>query len=185
MEHFRKVCAGIDTAPLLAEIEAHPSIWNMRANRTAFEGSPFAGTSDAWLRYRAPDELTDAVRFKEPHWSVNYPAWHFLPAAQEMVFDLMRLVRAVHLGGVLLTKIPAGGKILPHNDQGSWHALEMNCKIYVPLKANGQCVNYCGGESLVINVGEAVIFDNLVTHSVENNGQTDRITLISCFRVDL
>lgn len=182
MEHFQKICDGIDVLPLLAQIEAHPSIWNARTNRTGFAGSPFAGTSDAWLRYRAAEELTDAKSFKEPHWSVNWPAWHLLPAAQEIVFDLMRRVRAVHLGGVLLTLIPPGGKILPHNDKGSWHAEFYNTKVYVPVQANDKCINYCGGESMVINTGSAVSFNNLVDHSVENNGPTPRMTLISCYR---
>lgn len=184
MENFREICSGIDVAPLLSQIEAHPEIWNVHQNRTGFGGSPFAGSSDAWLRYRAPEELTETKSYREPHWSTNYPAWHLLPAAQGIVFDLARLVRAVHVGGVLLTRIPAGGRILPHDDRGSWHAQEMNCKIYVPVQANDQCVNYCGGESLVIEVGQAVEFNNLITHSVENNGQTPRVTLICCFKVD-
>lgn len=184
MKHFTKICDGIDVAPLRFQIEANPDIWNAHKNRTDFEGSPFAGTQDAWLRYRAREELATAADYRAPHFSVNYPAWHLLPAAQDIVFDLARRVRAVHVGGVLLTCIPAGGKILPHDDRGSWHAQEMNCKIYVPIRANPECVNYCGGESMMIEVGQAVEFDNLVTHSVENNGLTDRWTLISCFRVD-
>lgn len=184
MQNFRIIREGIDVAPLRAQIEAHPEIWNERTNRTGFEGSPFAGSSDAWLRYRAPEELTETKSFKEPHWSANYPAWAALPAAQEIVFDLMWWARATHLGGVLLTKIPPGGKILPHDDRGSWHASAMNLKIYVPVMANDRCVNHCGGESLVIRVGQAVEFNNLITHSVENNGETDRVTLICCFRAD-
>lgn len=184
MQHFRKICDGIDVHPLLSQIETHPEIWDTRRNRTGFEGSPFAGTQDAWLRYRDPYELITAENFREPHWAVNYPAWDLLPGAQEIVFDLAKMVRAIHIGGVLLTRIPAGGKILPHNDRGSWHSESMNMKVYVPIQANDRCINYCGGESLVIKVGEAISFDNLVEHSVENNGSTPRTTLICCYRVD-
>lgn len=184
MNHFKLIADGIDVAPLRAQIEAHPEIWNVHTNRTGFEGSPFAGSSDCWLRYRDPAELRETADYKAPHWSVNYPAWNLLPAAQEIVFDLARIVRAVHIGGVLLTSIPAGGRILPHDDRGSWHAETMNLKVYVPVKANDYCVNHCGDESLVIKVGQAVSFDNLVTHSVENNGDSERVTLICCYRVD-
>lgn len=184
VKHFRKICDGIDVAPLKAQIEANPQLWNIHPNRTGFVGSPFAGTSDLWLRYRAPEELRETADYKAPHWSVYYPAWDVLTAAHDIVFDLARAVRAVHIGGVLLTKIPVGGRILPHDDRGSWHAETMGCKVYVPIQANGDCVNYCGDESMVIKVGEAVAFDNLVTHSVENNGDTERWTLISCFRTD-
>ena len=115
---------------------------------------------------------------------MNYPAWNVLTAAHGIVFGLMFVLRAVHLGGVLLTKIPAKGRILPHHDRGSWHAEAMNCKVYVPIKANDQCVNYCGDESMVIRPGEAVEFDNLIEHSVENDGDSERITLIVCMRID-
>lgn len=184
MQHFQKICAGIDVLPLLRQVEAHPDLWNEHRNRTGFKGSPFTGTSDIWLRYRIRSELVEASDFKVPHFSSNYPAWHILSAAQDIAFDLMRTVRGVHLGGVLMTKIPPGVAVKPHDDRGSWHAETMNCKIYVPIMANEDCINYCGDDALVIRAGEAVSFDNLVTHSVENNGATDRITLIVCFKVD-
>lgn len=184
MQHFIKICDGIDVAPLRRQIEANPQLWNIHPNRTGFQGSPFAGSSDIWLRYRDKAELIEADDFKAPHWSSNYAAWHVLTAAQEIVFDLARIVRAVHVGGVLITRIPSGGRILPHDDRGSWHAENLNCKVYVPIQANDQCINYCGDEQIVIKVGQAVSFDNLVTHSVENNGTTARITLIACFKVD-
>ena len=182
MEHFTKIRSGLDVAPLRAQIEARPDLWNVNGARISSD-NPFSGTSDQWLRYRAPEDLNGPDDYRQPHFAVNYPSWHALPAAQEIVFDLMRTVRAVHLGGVLLTKIPAGGRIKPHHDRGSWHAEKMNCKIYVPVSANEKCVNYCGGESLVIRPGDAVSFNNLITHSVENNGETDRITLIICMRL--
>lgn len=182
MKHFRKICDGIDVDALRSQIHAQPELWNVHPNRTGFEGSPFAGSSDQWLRYRDPAELQDAADFRAPHWAVNYPSWYALPAAHDIVFNLMRAVRATYLGGVLLTKIPAGGRILPHHDRGSWHAENMNCKVYVPIVANDQCVNVCEDESLVIKVGDAVEFNNLLTHSVENNGDTDRITLIVCMK---
>ena len=162
MIHFTKICDGIDVEPLREQIKAQPLLWDAHRERTGFKGSPFEGTSDQWLRCRAPGELKEAKSFREPHWCVNYPSWDALPAAQEIVFDLMRKVRAVHLGGVLLTRIPAGGRIAPHSDAGSWHAEAMTMKIYVPIVANSECVNYCGGESMVISEGEAVAFNNLI-----------------------
>lgn len=180
--HFRKIMDGIDVGPLREQIRTHKDLWNAHANRTGFAGSPFEDTSDMWLRYRAIEDLKERRDFLVPHFAVNYPSWYALPAAHDIVFDLMRAVRAVHLGGVLLTKIPAGGRVAPHDDRGSWHAETMDCKVYVPIEANDQCVNYCGDESLVIKVGEAVEFNNLVRHSVENNGDTPRVTLIICMK---
>lgn len=184
MKYFKKLAEGIDVEPLRLQIEARPDLWNVNKARLSDDDAhPFAGTSDQWLRYRALEELTSKQAFREPHWSVNYPSWHALPAAQDIIFNLMHMVRAVHLGGVLLTKIPAGGRVKPHDDRGSWHAEQMDCKVYIPIIANDKCVNYCGDESVVMKAGDCWEFDNQVIHSVENNGPTDRWTLISCMRL--
>jgi hypothetical protein len=45
-------------------------------------------------------------------------------------------------------------------------------------------VNHCEDESIVMQAGEAWMFDNLNIHSVENNGATERITAIICMRVE-
>lgn len=182
MNHFKLIADGIDVAPLRAQIEAHPEIWNVHTNRTGFEGSPFVGTADAWIRYRPITELITAENFREPHWPEFYPAWYTLTELKPIVFSIMAKVEACHLGGILLTRIPSGGRILPHDDQQSWHARHYSTKVYVPIISNPQCVNFCEDESLVMEPGCAWEFDNLKTHSVENFGESDRITAIICMR---
>lgn len=182
MRYFRKIVSGLNVAPVRQQLETQPELWNVHPDRLAAADGPFAGTSDIWLRYRAHEELTSPESFCEPHFAVFYPAWHALPGLHQIVFSLMRMVDATYLGGVLITKIPAGGQIKPHHDQGSWHASEMRCKVYVPIQANHACVNYCGDESMVIEEGEAVVFDNQIIHSVVNRGDTDRITAIICLK---
>lgn len=135
------------------------------------------------MRFRPIAELTSPEKFREPHFAEFYPAWHALPSLQPIVFDLMAKVQAVYLGGILITRISPGGKILPHDDIGSWHAEYHDCKVYVPLQANAQCVNHCLDESVVMQAGQAWIFNNLLTHSVDNDGETNRITAIVCMRL--
>lgn len=182
-EAFKLIRDGIDVSQALAEVEAHPELWNAHTDRT-FEDSPHFGTSDIWVRYRPEHELTSPQAFLVPHFSAFYPAWHLLPALRPIVFNLMARVEATLLGGILITKIPAGGCVIPHHDRGSWHAEFYNTKVYVPLKTNAACLNTCDGYGRLIAVGEAVSFNNLVEHSVENNGDTDRITLIVCMRAE-
>lgn len=181
LKHFQKICEGIDVEPLRQQIAAQPELWNQHPERL---GGPFSGTGDIWCRFRPASELTSPERFGEPHFAEFYPAWHALPGLRPIVFDLMARTQAVYMGGILITRIPAGGSIKPHHDRGSWHAEFMNTKVYVGIQTNPQCVNYCEDESTVINAGDAVIFNNLLTHSVENSGDTDRWTLICCFRVE-
>jgi len=95
----------------------------------------------------------------------------------------MALCEGVELGGVLITKIPAGKSILPHTDDG-WHANYYNTKIYIPLETNTNVINRCEDEYVCMNLGEAWYFNNMVEHEVRNEGDTDRITLIICIRCE-
>lgn len=180
MKHFELVDSGIDVAPLLAELELHPELWDQNTNRT--RADVFKGTSDIWVRARARGELVTTENFREPHEQSWYPAWSDLTALHPIVFGLMATIKATSLGSILITRIPPGGRILPHNDKGSWHAEHFDRKIYVPLKTNDFCINYCGDEAVTMGVGEAWFFDNLTTHWVKNDGPTERITVIVCMR---
>lgn len=185
MRHFKRIATRIDVSGVLSDLEQNADLWNANTARTSPE-SPHYGVPDIWVRYRAPEELTTPEAFREPHFAMFYPAWKRLQALEPIVFGIMKRARprAVGLGGILITKIPAGGSVKPHHDRGGWHAEFYNTKIYVGIKSNPHCVNYCEGEQIVINEGDAVTFDNLLTHSVENRGDTDRITLIICLRTE-
>jgi hypothetical protein len=83
-----------------------------------------------------------------------------------------------------MTRIPPGKQVYPHHDRGTWHAEYYTTKVYIPLRANAQCVNFCGDDWEVMAPGTVWQFNNLVDHSVVNGGQTERITLICCYRVE-
>jgi hypothetical protein len=181
LKHFRLVASGLPVSALRSQILAQPELWDAHPGRTN-EGSPHYGVPDIWVRYRAIEELTEPAHFGEPHFASFYPAWRALPALHPIVYGLMAREKAVYLGGILITKIPPGGEVKPHHDRGGWHAEFMNTKIYVGIQGNQQCTNYCEDESLVIRPGEAWTFNNLLTHSVVNHGDCDRITAIVCMR---
>jgi hypothetical protein len=182
MQNFRRI-GEFDPRPALAQLDAHPELWGENPERTNAPGSPHAQSLDIWLRFRAREELTAPERYGEPHFASFYPAWSLLPALHPLVFDLMRKVGAVYLGGIMLTRLPAGARILPHHDDG-WHARFMNCKCYCILAANACCINFCGDEAVTMRPGESWQFRNDIQHSVENNGDTDRIAMICTMRVE-
>lgn len=180
MSAFELISAGIDVAPLLSQLEDHPELWNQHGGRTRTD-SPHYGIDDIWVRYRPHDELTGPDKFDEPHFAGFYPAWHVLTELQPIVFDLMAKARATYLGGILITHIPPMKMVKPHADHG-WHPSHHNLKIYVPIKSNPFCINYCGGEAVAMKAGEAWSFDNQIEHKVVNSGETDRYTAIICLR---
>lgn len=184
MRNFKRLREGFNVAAVLHELGENQHLWDANKDRTVSPDSPHFGVPDIWVRFRAKEELTSPQAFSEPHFASFYPAWGNLPSLHPIVYDLMAQVRAVYLGGILITKIPAGGQVKPHNDTGGWHAEWHDTKVYVPLQANEGCINHCEDEHVTMRAGEAWSFDNLKTHSVENHGTTDRITAIICMRTE-
>lgn len=177
MKYFAKVCGGIDVAPALAQIEAHPELWGADPDRTALPNSPHAQAPDIWLRCRPRREIDHTGRFGEPHFSEFYPAWHTLTALHPIVFDLMHANKAAMLGFSMLSKISPGSEVRPHVDSG-WHTNQYPLKAYVILQANHGCINRCGDEEVVMEAGSCWLFENRILHAVVNRGATDRIALI-------
>lgn len=183
MTYFERLAADLPVAPVLQELDAHPELWGQYTERTSAPGSPHADSQDIWLRFRDRSELTEPARYGEPHFPVWYPAAALVPSIKPLIHDLMHYVKAVALGGCMLTRLPPGGRILPHVDDG-WHALHYNTKAYIILRANPGCLNHCGNEMALMAAGEAWLFNNLVLHSVENWGGTERVAAIITMRTE-
>lgn len=182
MRDFLKVADGIEVRPLLIELQRQPHLWNQHTLRTTREGTAHSAVDDIWIRYNDIAECEDLSKFNDEHESVWYPAYYALPSIRPIVFGLMSLVEGERLGGVLITRIPPGGKILPHADHG-WH-VEHYDKYYVTLKNPVGCRFYSPDEFIEPKPGECWLFDNRKVHWVENNSDDDRITLIVCIRSD-
>jgi len=180
---LRRIGPDIDVTAALAEVLEVDAMWGAIQLRTMAADSPHRETQDVWLRYRAVEELTDAEAFATPHWSAWYPIMDRLSSLKPIIFDVMRRVDGTHLGGCLLTRIPAGKQVYEHTDEG-WHAETMNAKLYVILQANAGCINYCGKQSAVMTPGSVWQFDNSLPHSVVNMGLSNRIACIVTCRVE-
>jgi mannose-6-phosphate isomerase-like protein (cupin superfamily) len=176
LRNFKKIADGVDVQPLLDQLAAHPELWGMHGWRKKI--GVHSQMSDIWVRFAEREE-----DFHRPHFGSWYPAYRTLPALEKLIFDAMAAVRASHLGGVLITRIPPGGKILPHIDRG-WHPEFMNTKLYYVLKTNQQCVFRVEDERVTMDVGDCWQIDNTREHDVVNDGDSERMTLIVCTRVE-
>jgi hypothetical protein len=177
---FEPICR-MPHVPLLNQIEEHPELWDAHRARKDVDGSPFAGAQDIWVRYNRIERLGHA--FNDEHVPVWYPAWHVLTALRPVVFRLMARVQGEMLGGVLITRIPAGTGIAPHVDTG-WH-VEYYEKFYLSLKS-ALGADFCfEGARLNPKPGEVWRIDNRHRHWVVNDSAEDRITLIVCIRTNL
>jgi hypothetical protein len=167
-----------DVCRAVLQIKQNPHLWNQFPERTQNETSPHHEVDDIWIRARDRKDLGDswAEYIEGVYDSVWYPAAQELPAVKDLCLDLMATVRGEKLGICLITRIPPGGKVLPHTDPG-YNAREFE-KYVIQLEGHPDQA-FCFAEgSYSAQSGEVYWFRNTVEHWVENNSAVDRISLI-------
>lgn len=175
-QHIRLLAEGFDVEPMRAALAANPQLWDEHRARTEDPASPHHGLSDIWARWAPP-----GVDGSLPHDAIWYPAANLLPI-RELAYPLMSALRGDRLGGVLITRIPAGKECAPHVDPG-WHARYFK-KFAIQIEADpGQAFHFNDGH-LVTKPGDLYFFDNAFTHWVSNPTQHDRVTAIVCIKTD-
>lgn len=174
MRQIVKLAEGLPVAEMHRALLAQPELWDQNPGRTESKDSPHYGLSDIWARFAAP-----GVNGGEPHRSVWYPSADLIPV-RELVYPLMSMVEGEELGGVLITKIPAGKMCKPHRDLG-WHARAYE-KVAVQIAADPEQAFHFHDEHLVTEPGDCFWFDNFHEHWVTNPTNHDRITMIVCIR---
>ena len=185
MNTHELVTKDLDVSELRKEILEAAEEFDKYDFRRNVPGSPHTEMVDIWVRYNKIEPFIERGSFEgfaDEHDSVWYEVVNKIPSVKKVIFDLMRIVDGERLGGVLITKLPPGGKIDKHTDAG-WHASYYD-KFYVPiLNKKGACFCFNDG-SIDPDYGDAWWFDNSQTHWVENNTDSDRIAMIVCIRTE-
>jgi hypothetical protein len=160
--------------PLLHQLALHPEVWNRYRIRTEHPGSPHTQVDDVLLRFESmaiePEQVTDDCECE------FYPCWDLLTEAHGLVFDLARVVKAERIGRVLITRLPPGGVIAPHEDGGA--VARYYTRYQLPLQSEPGVIFECAGEAVQMQPGDCWWFNNKLTHAVVNNSATDRISMI-------
>lgn len=179
--HF-KIADDYDVLPLQKALKKQPELFGQHLQRAQMYLSPHAAMKDIWVRYNDIAKYTELSKFNDEHDSVWYPVIESIPEVKPLVFRLMQQVQGERLGGVLITKVPPGGRIGVHTDAG-WHAGYYS-KFYIPIQNNcGAVFGFADGE-IRPNLGEVWCFDNSVPHWVENESTEDRLSMIVCIRTE-
>jgi hypothetical protein len=182
MRYFQRVHEGLDTAPMLADLAAAPEVWDEYTERTRSPDATMYGTSDCWLRFFPRRTLRTAADYMGEGRCEFYPAWWKLPSIHPIAYSLMGMCNGVELGTCLISRMPPGSMVKPHNDGAGWSARYYNRKFYCILSGNDEVLNVTEDEATVLPVGSITEFNNLVTHAVYNRGDTERINLIITLR---
>ena len=109
MKPIRLLGRNLDVSHAMEDLALQPGLWGERTQR--LETYAHSGISDIWVRYNPQLDLglADANNEHDSEW---LPASEFLPGVKGICYDIMRFVEGDRLGGVLITKIPPGGKVL-------------------------------------------------------------------------
>lgn len=173
----------VNVAPLRACLNDNPHLFGEHQERKAtYDHQEMV---DIWARYNAYENFdpNNRAAFNGEHDSVWYPNSVHLTGLRPVVFQIMQAVQGERLGGVLITKLPPGGKIKRHTDSG-WHAGYYS-KFYVAVQnPPGALFGFDDG-IISAQDGEVWWFDNSKPHWVENATQFDRIAMIVCIKTDL
>jgi hypothetical protein len=175
MKHIATLQSGLNVEPLRWQLLQNKHLWNINTLRTSDVNSPHHKVDDIWVRYGKGN-----VSIDEPHESVWYDSARELSAANQLAFQVMQMVSGERLGGILITRVPPGGKVLPHVDKG-WHANYYE-KYAIQIDSNeDQHFGYEDGKH-VTKPGDLYWFNNSKSHWVINDSKEARITLIICIR---
>ena len=181
MRRFVQVADRVETLPLQMELLRNDDLWDRNPERRLYPGTPHAAMTDITVRYMPGMDVTLETRRLE-HRNEFWPAWQRLPALRPVVFGLMARVQAVELGSILITRLPPGKQIDPHSDAGNWAPEFYNTKCHWTVA--GSATVRCEDEACEFAQGTIWTFDNLRVHSIENNGECDRICVIISMRCE-
>ncbi len=177
---FGKLDISFDVSGLKSFLESC-DMWGEFPQRCLGD-SPHRHVEDIWVRYKDPAEHIESGDWSgmaDEHEAV----WlKDIAEIKDISSRLMEFLGGSELGGVLLTKLPAGKQVYPHTDKG-WHA-EHYDKYYVPIK-NESGAKFCFDYGDIDPTeGEVYAFRNDVNHWVDNDSESDRIAMVICIRQD-
>jgi hypothetical protein len=201
LKNFREVCRGLDPQPLLQQLRYPPEVgppdyrdwWNYDdswTRRKDPQRNAIYNEDNIVLRYVSTgiDHETEKLCLSEfyvPRDGWTKPAAHVFTAFKPLVWAVNNAVHGEHIGRIIITRLPPGGVIKTHIDgvpkvfRGRpIRALPYWQRYQVPLQAEPGVMFYCGGENLYLKPGKGYWFNNQLPHSVYNNSDKDRLSMV-------
>ena len=110
---------------------------------------------------------------------VRGAGWDQLGESARPVMDSI-IARGYPAGGIVIramaVRLPVGARITPHVDEHE--SLRLSHRIHLPLVTNPRVRFFIDGVPHRFEPGRAVEVNNQLSHSVMNDGQTDRVHFI-------
>ena len=174
-----------DVAPLMLEILRQPELWKADTYLRDYPQGPFGDTETIFLRF-PPASVSELERgSRDQHECVWMDGAVHLPAARDLIFQLMGRVKGERLGRCMINKLRPGGRIFPHADTPA-HA-EYWERHHIVLQSDRGVSFRSGDETVFMPTGTVWWVENALEHEVRNGSSVDRIHMIvdiRTFRID-
>lgn len=172
---WKVVKTGLNTQPLVDKLVSRPDLWGKWAHRQNYQGSAHQQADQIVLRWQRARSLEAAFLSLDV---VDTPLMDEF--GHELNGLLLELVDAVgevgQIGRVMITRLPPGGRIAPHVDEGRY--ADYFDRFHVCLAGGAGNRFHCGQTSWIPVPGTAFWFNHKLMHSVENGCAEERLHLI-------
>ncbi len=173
MKHFKKLAAGIDIGPLVAEVTAQPELWLWDVSRQT-KVKCQRETESIYLR-AAVKPFPEGVSGNDVHPSRRTRLAARFPRTLGFC-EAFAAREGGQLGRVTLVKLQPWGRVFPHIDKGAYYRIRDRYHLVLD-SANGSPLT-AGGETALLREGELWAFDNKQPHEAHNLSDRPRIHLI-------
>lgn len=179
MRNFFKLDGSVNVAPIEQALLRNADLWDANTFRTTFPGTPHVDVQDILIRFsdtKVQSTVGNVIGDDQPIW---LPPYKLLPEVKPVVLELMNAVGAYELGRLIISRIPPGGRILPHADNdGSYVQNPNRSRYHIVIRGLPGSLYHCGEETVCMETGSVWWFNAYETHSVLNNSIDDRIHLL-------
>lgn len=172
MDNIRVIKTGINVSKILKQLEQYPQDWGLQrtvegAQSMLDRGFPEIEAGVLQLIMGAVD--SDDQYVGDTEYCIPTPA---VNNHTEIIKFLKRHFKEVRRCGFL--SLPVGGKVGKHIDIGSYY----QTKDRYHLSIQGRYKYMVGDESVIVEPGTLLWFNNKLEHGTENIGDCVRITFV-------
>ena len=174
VSHFLKITEFVDTAPMLAELDAAPRLWLVDTSRQRKVRCQ-RHTQNIYLRAPKKPLPPGAKNANDVHESRTTRMARRFPRTLAYCEGVAHALGAT-LGRATLVALLPKSRVYPHVDAGEYY--RVRDRFHLVLRSPGGSPLTSGGETVVMHAGELWVFDNKAQHSADNPSAEPRVHLI-------
>ena len=174
MAHFTRLAEGVETGPLLAELDADPELWFADTSRQRKVRCQ-RNTLNIFLRAPRKPLPPGAKNANDVHESRLTRVAAKFPSTLAFCEGVAAAWGAV-LGRAALVSLQPRSRVYPHVDVGDYYRIRD--RLHLVLRSPGGSPLEAEEESAVMREGELWVFNNKVRHSASNPSDEARVHLI-------